>query len=177
MAFQTIASRNVNPDDTAVVSVCCILSGTPEATSVIPQSAVLRGTCRCYKPDVQDVIEHRMKTIAQGIASAYEMTADVKYTRLYPAMYNNPERVRDARALLEQSLGKENVEQWHRNAGGEDFAFMLGAKPGCLFRLGMKDEDAAHASPLHSQCFDFNDKAIPTGASALLTIALNRMAA
>ncbi|MCG5031038.1 amidohydrolase [Mesosutterella sp. OilRF-GAM-744-9] len=177
LAFQSIVSRNVNPDDTAVVSVCSILSGTPEATSVIPQTAVLRGTCRCYKPDVQDIIETRMKTIAAGIAAAYEMKAEVKYTRLYPAMYNNPERVREAKALLQGSLGEENVQPWQRNAGGEDFAFMLAAKPGCLFRLGMKDEDSAHGAALHSQCFDFNDKAISTGASALLTIALNRMAA
>ncbi len=177
MAFQTISSRSVMPDKTAVVSVCSVQAGNPEGTSVIPRTAVLRGTTRSYEPDVQDTIERRMREIASGIAAAYEMKAEMKYTRLYPAMYNNPDRVRDARALVEQSLGKENVVDWHRNPGGEDFSFMLNARPGCLFRLGMKDEEAAHGAALHSQYFDFNDKAIAVGASALLTIALNRMSA
>lgn len=176
MALQTIPSRSVSPDDAAIVSVGSIQGGSPDSTSVIPQFARLRGTSRSYTPEVQDTIERRMKAIAGGIAAAYEMTAEVEYTRLYPAMYNNPDCVEAAREALREALGEENVLQWHRNAGGEDFAFMLRARPGCLFRLGMKDEDPAHGSPLHSQNFDFNDRAIPVGAASLLTVALSRMA-
>lgn len=177
LALQSIVSRNTPPDDAAIVSVCSILSGTADATSVIPQSAVIRGTTRSYKPEIQDMIESRMKAIAAGIAMAYDMKAEVKYTRLYPAMYNDPEKTRGARAILQELLGEENVQSWHRNPGGEDFSFMLQKRPGCLIRLGMKDEDPAHGSPLHSQFFDFNDGSIATGASVFVTLVMNRMAA
>ncbi len=177
LALQTIASRSANPAETAVVSVCSMTAGKLDSVSVIPQSAVLGGTTRSYEPAVQDMIEERMKEIAAGVALTHGMKAEVNYTRLYPSMYNNPERVKEAKALLRESLGEENVIDWERNPGGEDFSFMLQKRPGCLFRLGMKDEDPAHGAPLHSQAFDFNDRAIATGASALLTIALNRMQA
>lgn len=177
LALQTIASRSVSPDDTAIVSVCNITSGTANSVSVIPQTAVLRGTSRSYTPEAQDIIERRLREIAAGVAMTYGMKADVKYTRLYPAMHNDPELTRKAREALQESLGAENVKFWHRTPGGEDFAFMLRKRPGCLFRLGLKDEDPAHDSPVHSQFFDFNDKAIATGASSLLTVALTRMSA
>lgn len=174
LALQTIVSRNVNPDDVAVVSVCSIEAGTREGTSVIPQSATLRGTVRTYEKDVQDLIELRMHEIANGIAVMFGMNPTVTYNRLYPALYNDPERTAEARSLAETALGKENVIDFHRIPGGEDFAFMLQKRPGCIFRLGIRDRD--HQSPVHTDTFDFNDEAIETGAAVLLTVALNRMA-
>lgn len=176
MAFQTIAARSVSPDDAAVVTVGSIQGGSPDSTSVIPQFATLRGTARSYEPHVQDIIEHRLEAISKGIAQAYEMNVEVNYQRMYPSMFNNPERVAEAMGLARESLGEENVLELKRSAEGEDFAFMLRAKPGLLFRLGMKDGDPCHESSLHSQTFDFNDNAIAIGASLLLTIALTRAA-
>ena len=156
------------------VSVCSIEAGTREGTSVIPQSATLRGTVRTYEKDVQDLIELRMHEIANGIAVMFGMNPTVTYNRLYPALYNDPERTAEARSLAETALGKENVIDFHRIPGGEDFAFMLQKRPGCIFRLGIRDRD--HQSPVHTDTFDFNDEAIETGAAVLLTVALNRMA-
>ncbi|MDY4164007.1 MAG: amidohydrolase [Sutterella sp.] len=175
LALQTIASRSAPPDKTAVISVCSLLAGDADGTSVIPQKAVLRGTARSFEPEVQDIIETRLKEIARGIAIANGMTAEVNYTRLYPAMYNDPARTADARALLEALLGPDHVEDFRRTPGGEDFSFMLRERPGCLFRLGMKDE--THTRGVHNEGFDFNDRAIAVGAASLLTIALSRMAA
>lgn len=175
LALQTIVSRNMSPYNAAVVSVCCAQAGDPDGTSVIPQKALLRGTTRSYEPEVQDLIERRMTEIAQGIAKTYDLTADVKYTRLYPAMYNTPENVAVARAIAAQALGADHVKEIARTTGGEDFSFMLLKRPGCLFRLGMKD--AEHTAPVHNERFNFNDKAIATGAAVLASIALTRMKA
>lgn len=173
LALQTIVSRNVAPNYAAVVSICCAQSGDPNGTSVMPQKALLRGTTRSYEPEVQDLIERRMNEIAQGIAQTYGIEAKVNYTRLYPAMYNTPENVQAAREIAAQAIGAENVKEFSRTTGGEDFSFMLLERPGCLFRLGMKDAD--HTAPVHNEQFDFNDKAIATGAAVLASIALTRM--
>ena len=102
------------------------------------------------------------------------MKGKLEYTKLYPAMFNSPEHVEKAKALLGEALGQDKVKLMIRRAGGEDFSFMLQAKPGCLFRLGVQDE--THNASVHNPEFDFNDKAIATGAACLLTIALNRAA-
>ena len=173
LALQTLVSRNISPQLAAVVSVCCAQAGDPNGVSVIPQKAILSGTTRSYEPEVQDTIERRINEVAHGIAKTYDVEAEVKYTRLYPAMYNTPKNVEAARAIATQVLGENNVKEISRTTGGEDFSFMLQKRPGCLFRLGMKDAD--HTAPVHNERFNFNDKAIATGAAVLASIALTRM--
>ena len=121
------------------------------------------------------MIERRIKEIAQGVAQMYGISARAQYTRLYPAMYNTPERVEEARAVAQEVLGEDKVHSLTGTMGGEDFSFMLLERPGCLFRLGMKDEE--HNAPVHNERFNFNDKAIATGAAVLASVALTRMKA
>ncbi len=175
LALQTIVSRNVEPDKACVVSIGCAQAGSPQGTSVIPQKAYLCGTTRCWLPDVRDLIEKRIVEIAQGVASIYGIKAHPVFTRLYPAMYNDPDRVAQAKELVKLALGDDHVGDFKRTAGGEDFSFMLNARPGCLFRLGMRDD--THNVGVHNEGFDFNDKAIATGIAAMLTVVLNRAAA
>ncbi len=173
MALQTIVSRTVNPQLASVVSIGCAQAGDPNGTSVIPQKALLRGTTRCYEPEVRDTIERRIKEIASGIAQTYGITANAKFIRLYPAMYNTPAEVEAAMSIAKETIGADHVFECQRTTGGEDFSFMLLERPGCLFRLGMKD--AEHEAPVHNERFNFNDKAIATGAAVLASIALTRM--
>ena len=174
LSLQTIVSRSVDPNQTAVVSAGCISCGNEKGSSVVQKTATIVGTTRSFEKEVQDIIIQRMQQIVDGTALSNDMKGKLEYTKLYPAMFNSPEHVEKAKALLEEALGLDKVKLMIRRAGGEDFYFMLQAKPGCLFRLGVQDE--THNASVHNPEFDFNDKAIATGAACLLTIALNRAA-
>lgn len=174
LSLQTVVSRSVDPNQTAVVSAGCISCGNEKGSSVVQKTATIVGTTRSFEKEVQDIIIQRMKQIVDGTALSNDMKGKLEYTKLYPAMFNSPEHVEKAKALLEEALGLDKVKLMIRRAGGEDFSFMLQAKPGCLFRLGVQDE--THNASVHNPEFDFNDKAIATGAACLLTIALNRAA-
>jgi len=174
LSLQTIVSRSVDPNQTAVVSAGCISCGNEKGSSVVQKTATIVGTTRSFEKEVQDIIIQRMQQIVDGTALSNDMKGKLEYTKLYPAMFNSPEHVEKAKALLEEALGLDKVKLMIRRAGGEDFSFMLQAKPGCLFRLGVQDE--THNASVHNPEFDFNDKAIATGAACLLTIVLNRAA-
>ena len=174
LSLQTIVSRSVDPNQTAVVSAGCISCGNEKGSSVVQKTATIVGTTRSFEKEVQDIIIQRMQQIVDGTALSNDMQGKLEYTKLYPAMFNSPEHVEKAKALLEEALGQDKVKLMIRRAGGEDFSFMIQAKPGCLFRLGVQDE--THNASVHNPEFDFNDKAIATGAACLLTIALNRAA-
>ena len=174
LSLQTIVSRSVDPNQTAVVSAGCISCGNEKGSSVVQKTATIVGTTRSFEKEVQDIIIQRMQQIVDGTALSNDMKGKLEYTKLYPAMFNSPEHVEKAKALLEEALGLDKVKLMIRRAGGEDFSFMLQAKPGCLFRLGVQDE--THNASVHNPEFDFNDKAIATGAACLLTIAINRAA-
>lgn len=174
LSLQTVVSRSVDPNQTAVVSAGCISCGNEKGSSVVQKTATIVGTTRSFEKEVQDIIIQRMQQIVDGTALSNDMKGKLEYTKLYPAMFNSPEHVEKAKALLEEALGLDKVKLMIRRAGGEDFSFMLQAKPGCLFRLGVQDE--THNASVHNPEFDFNDKAIATGAACLLTIALNRAA-
>ena len=174
LSLQTIVSRSVDPNQTAVVSAGCISCGNEKGSSVVQKTATIVGTTRSFEKEVQDIIIQRMQQIVDGTALSNDMKGKLEYTKLYPAMFNSPEHVEKAKALLEEALGLDKVKLMIRRAGGEDFSFMLQAKPGCLFRLGVQDE--THNASVHNPECDVNDKAIATGAACLLTIALNRAA-
>ena len=174
LSLQTIVSRSVDPNQTAFVSAGCISCGNEKGSSVVQKTATIVGTTRSFEKEVQDIIIQRMQQIVDVTALSNDMQGKLEYTKLYPAMFNSPEHVEKAKALLGEALGQDKVKLMIRRAGGEDFSFMLQAKPGCLFRLGVQDE--THNASVHNPEFDFNDKAIATGAACLLTIALNRAA-
>lgn len=182
MALQTVVARNIDPNLSAVITVGSIQAGaighdipvgSPAGTSVIPQTARLRGTVRSFEPEVQDKLESRMKKIAEGIADMYDMKVRFTYVRTYPALYNDPVLVAEGREIFENVLGKNRVEDFAKSGGAEDFSFMTKKRPGFLFRLGMKDE--THNAATHNEAFDFNDKAFATGGAAVLSLMLNRM--
>jgi len=173
-ALQTIVARNLHPLDAGVVSVTQVHGG--DTWNVIPQEVVLRGTVRTFRRDVQDLIEARMRKIVDGVAATFEMTATLRYERRYPATVNSAAEMQHALAAASAVVGAEHVDTDPvPEMGSEDFAFMLEKKPGCYVWLGAGDD--ADTPNIHSPFYDFNDAALPIGASYWVTLAEQQVGA
>lgn len=174
-AFQTIVSRNIKPIDAGVISVTMIHAG--EATNVIPDSCELQGTVRAFRGEVQDLIERRMRQIAEGVAAAHECRCEFEFQRNYPATVNSVREAEFARKVMASIVGEDNVMVQEPTMGAEDFAFMLEAKPGAYCFIANGDgshREMGHgAGPcmLHNPSYDFNDDLIPLGATYWVRLA------
>jgi amidohydrolase len=170
-ALQSIVSRNVDPLESAVVSMTLFQAGHTD--NVIPQTALLRGTARSLRPGVRDLLEKRIVEIVEGIAKVYGAKVDVKYSRDYPVVVNDNRATDFASSVAREIAGPDRVE---RNVspvmGGEDFAFMLEKRPGAFIFMG----NGASAN-LHHPAYDFDDRAIPFGASYWVRLAETAMPA
>ena len=173
-ALQTIVARNLHPLDAGVVSVTQVHAG--DTWNVIPEEVVLRGTVRTFKPEVQELIEARMRAIVAGVAAAFDMHARVRYERRYPATVNAAEPTQHAIAAAVAVVGDGQViTDPMPNMGSEDFAFMLQQKPGCYVWMGTGRGDDTPG--LHNPRYDFNDEALAIGASYWVTLARQQVAA
>jgi len=162
VALQSIASRNVNPMDSVVVSVTQIHGG--DAYNVIPQVVQLAGTCRAFNPKVHEKIEPRMRQICEGVAAGYGATAELRYERRYPPTINFDTETETAAAVAADVVGADNVVRDPEPCmGSEDFAFMLQEKPGSYIWIG--NGPAGPGEQLHNPGYDFNDEVLPLGAS------------
>jgi amidohydrolase len=169
-AAQSIVSRNVNPVDTAVVSLCAMEAGDLAAMSVIPARATLVGTVRTFQPAIQDLIERRLAELVASVAAAFGAQARLNYVRLYPATINHRAQAEFASTVAETLVGRENVvRDLAPSMGAEDFSFMLQARPGAFARLGQGGVESGCF--LHSSRYDFNDAVIPLGAGYLAALA------
>ncbi|MFJ2989462.1 M20 aminoacylase family protein [Collimonas sp. NPDC087041] len=175
-SWQTVVSRNINPNDPAVLSVTQIHSGS--ATNVIPDEATLIGTVRTFSVAVLDTIETRMREIAQHTAAAFDAEVEFRFHRNYPPLVNHAKETAFAVEVLQAMVGADNVNaQVEPTMGAEDFAFMLENKPGCYVFIGNGDGDhraGGHGlgpCNLHNGSYDFNDDLLPIGASYWVNLA------
>ena len=172
-ALQAIVARNVEPTDTAVVSVTAINAG--EAYNVIPESAAIRGTVRTFRNATMTLIEDNMKRTATGVAAAFGATAEVDFRRLFAPLVNNPAETALFADVAADLVGGENVD---RNRGlimaSEDFSFMLEACPGAYINIG--NGDTVGSNPVHNPNYNFNDEILPLGAAALAGIVERKLA-
>jgi hippurate hydrolase len=160
LALQSIASRRVDPLDSAVLSLTQFHAG--EADNVIPQTAQLRGTVRTLDPRVQDEIQ--------------AMIGELHYTRNYPPVVNHAAEAERAALALGLVIGPDQViRRRPPSMGGEDFAFMLLARPGCFIKLGQK-ADARGGISVHHPNYDFNDDLLPLGASFFAALVEQELA-
>jgi amidohydrolase len=172
-ALQSITSRNVDPIESSVVSVTQIHAG--DTWNVIPDAAVLRGTTRAFRPEVQDLIERRVREISSGIGATYGTQVKVRYERRYPPTVNAPRETEICASVLERMVGAENVVRVPPVMGSEDFAFMLQAKAGCYVFVG--NGPGAGGCMLHNPHYDFNDEVLPLGASYWVSLVEHILAA
>lgn len=175
-SWQTIVSRNKNPLDAAVLSITQVHAGS--ATNVIPDEATLVGTVRTFSTAVLDLIEQRMRAIAEHTAAAFEADVDFHFQRNYPPLVNHAKETAFAIEIMQSVVGPENVDaRVEPTMGAEDFAFMLQEKPGCYVFIG--NGDGEHRSSghglgpcnLHNPSYDFNDDLLPIGATYWVRLA------
>jgi len=158
-ALQSIVSRNVDPLEAAVVSICMFHAGSTD--NVIPQTAQLRGTARSLIPAVQELLEKRVPEIAETTAKLYGAKATVKYRRGYPVLKNHAVQAEFAASVAAQIAGADKVDTSLAPVmGAEDFSFMLNTRPGAFIFVGNGD-----SAGLHHPAYNFNDEVIPIGTS------------
>ena len=157
--IQSVVSRNVDPLEAAVVSICLFQAGNTD--NVIPQTAKLRGTARSLTPAVQDLLEKRLREVVEGTAKLHGAKAKFSYRRGYPVLKNHAAQTEFAASVAAGIAGKDKVNTALAPVmGAEDFSFMLNARPGAFIFVGNGD-----SAGLHHPAYNFNDDVIPIGTS------------
>lgn len=160
-AFQTIVSRNVNPLESAVVSVCQIQGG--EAHNVLPESVKMVGTLRAFRADVRRHIERRVREIATSVAKAGGARVQFDFFPGYPPTINNAEVAAQLRTVAAEVVGADRVTSEGQTLGGEDMSYFLERVPGCYFFLGSANEKRGLHYSHHHPRFDFDEAALAIG--------------
>ena len=170
-ALHSIVSRNLDPIDSGVISICMFHSG--EALNVIPQTAVLQGTARSLTAPVRDLIERRVVEVAEATARLHGAVAKATYERKYPVTNNHAPQTAFAASVAAGVAGADKVNgNVAPVMGGEDFSFMLEARPGAFIFIGN-----GNTAGVHHPNYDFNDEAIPAGISYWARLAETAMPA
>ena len=171
-AFQSIVSRETKPIDAAVLSVTQVNAG--EATNVIPDTCVMKGTVRTFSNSTLDLIESGMQRICDQLPAAFGAHAEFSFLRNYPPTVNHAREAMFAADVAAEVVGEDMVlRDVEPTMGAEDFAYMLQEKPGAYIFLGNGDASGLHRSAghglgpctLHNPSYDFNDDLIPIGAA------------
>ncbi len=169
--LQLIASRSVNPLRSVVVSVTKFNAGF--AHNVIPNDATFAGTIRTLDDEVRDQAEARLSEVVKGICAAHGAEADISFHRNYPITFNHSDETEHAVAVATDIAGETNVNpEFDPMMGGEDFSYMLNARPGAFIFIGNGD-----TAGLHNPAYDFNDEAIAHGISYWVRLAEQRLGA
>ena len=166
LGLQSIVARNVDPQETAVITVGAFNAGI--ANNVIPQTATLSLSVRALSPQVRALLEQRINDLAHGQAQSYGVRAHVDYKRGYPVLVNPLRETDFAREVAEELVGAERVtRQGKALTGSEDFAFFLEQVPGCYLLIGNGDAaTGGHgACMVHNPGYDFNDDNVAVGSA------------
>ena len=168
--LQSIVARNIDPLESAVISVCMFQAGHTD--NVIPQHALLRGTARSLTHAVRELLHKRIGEVVEGTARLYGASANVTYTNGYPVVVNHERETAFAADVAREISGKDKVNiDVPPVMGAEDFAFMLAERPGAFIFVGNGD-----SAGLHHPAYDFNDETIPVGTSYWVRLAETALA-
>ncbi|VVE13250.1 amidohydrolase [Pandoraea pneumonica] len=163
VALQTVVSRSVDPGESAVVS--CTEFITDGIRNAIPTNVVIKGDTRSYTPEVQRLLEIRMRDICMGICAMHGAHCEFEYTHEFaPTMNweaNTEVAVRAAKAVAGDAMVEANIPPV---MASEDFGVFLQHLPGNFAFIGNGTQDEPGAIPLHNACYDFNDAILPLGA-------------
>jgi hippurate hydrolase len=162
VALQHVVARNVDPVRTAVVS--CTDICTDGARNAIPSHVIITGDTRSFDPEVQDLLERRIREISHGVAAAHGATVEVTYTHEFAPTVNDAETTRIAAQAAVAALGAEWVViDADPIMASEDFGVLARYVPACLAFLGNGTEPDQGGTPLHSHDYVFNDDILRAG--------------
>jgi hippurate hydrolase len=166
MALQTIVSRNVSPLDTAVISVGSIHGGSNLSSNVMPAEIEVTGTQRCFTPETRAILDQRMEELAHACAAANGCTAKVELRWGTLPLVNHSEHTEIAAAAATAVVGPGQVAtEAPPITAGEDFCYMLEAKPGAFIFIGNGVSESGRTPQVHTPHYDFNDDIIPLGVA------------
>ncbi|APC18610.1 amidohydrolase [Pseudomonas frederiksbergensis] len=168
MALQSIVSRNVNPQEAAIITVGSIHAGN--VSNVIPASAEMILSVRALTPEVRQLLERRITELVNGQATSFGAQAEIDYFHCHPVLINDPEQTAFARQVAQEWLGEgQLIEDLRPFTASEDFAFILEKCPGSYLVIGNGQGDGSCL--LHNPGYDFNDACLPIGASYWVKLA------
>ncbi len=171
-ALQSVVSRNVRPLDTAVLSVTQIHAG--DAYNVIPEQAFMRGTVRAFSSETMMLIERNTERIASGVAAGFGAAAELDFRLIFPPLVNDAGETEFIADTAAELVGEDNV---NRNGNlvmaSEDFSYMLDRRPGAYIQIG--NGDGGGGCEVHNPGYDFNDAALPLGASLFARLAERKL--
>jgi amidohydrolase len=166
LALQTIVSRNVDPLDSAVITIGMVRAGS--AANQIPAEAVMRGTMRTLRSEVRDQVETAIHRVAAGVAHTFDVEIDVAIPRGNPVTLNTPTE-RDLAADAVTQVGLPLRRDMAPAMTGEDFAWYLERRPGAFVWIGNGPADGGRE--LHNSNYNYNDTILPAASSLLAGVA------
>lgn len=157
-SLQKIVSRNVDPLQSAVVTIGQFHSGS--AFNVISENAMIEGTVRTYDEKIRKFVKERIEQITKGICLAHNVESQIEYLFGYPALYNDEKQTEIVEHTLRKWFGNSAVVDQIPTMGAEDFAYFLLEKPGTYFKVGSQNEKIETQFPHHHGSFDIDEKAL-----------------
>lgn len=172
--LQTIVSRELDPMDSAVISITTIHGG--QAYNVIPPEVKLAGTIRALTTETINWLQNRVSAIAQNIAAANQCEADVSFSdNAYPPTVNDANVWNQVQEFAGPMLGESHVEEIPAVMGGEDFAFYTERVPGCFVALGIRNEEFGSTYSVHHPKFKVDEAALPIGSALHVAFAIDSL--
>jgi amidohydrolase len=173
LAIEALPGQLTDASSPAVVTVGAIHAG--EAFNIIPDTASLVGTVRCFSEDVRRSLEDAIRRIADGEATMRGASVEIDYKTLFAPTVNTAAQARHLAEAVADVAGESSVV-WNPvpEMGSEDFSFMLQRRPGCYFMIGQGD--AEHQAVCHDTRYDFNDRILPLAASIWVRLVERRLA-
>jgi amidohydrolase len=168
--LQTVVSREVDPVESAVISICKMSGG--EAYNVIPETAVFGGTIRSHNPELREVLPRRIKEILDGLVSGMRGSYELTLMSKFPATINDEKMTAFVVNVAEELLGKDKLQLMKPLMGSEDFSYYLEKIPGTLVFLGVENKEKGIIYPQHHPKFNIDEDVLPVGTALHVSVAM-----
>ncbi|HKJ26207.1 MAG TPA: M20 family metallopeptidase [Anaerolineales bacterium] len=170
-AAQSIVARNVDPMETAVVSITSIHGGT--TFNVIPPMVEMQGTIRTFKPEVREIVLRRLREVVNEVAAGMDCTAEIELQDVSPAVVNDAKLTELVKSTLTEVLPEAHYLPGLKTMGSEDMAFLMDDVPGCFIFIGSMNEEKGYYYGHHHPKFDIDEEALLHGVTLITASAMN----